>query len=433
MAGRRRPLRPRLTWEQPDLPPAAPADLRLSLRAEAPSLAGSAGAPPNLLLEGENESVLQALLPEWEGRLDLVYADPPFSTGKTFPARVGRGEDSRRPESWRTTEGYADRWDDPGTYLEMLNRRLQSMHKLLSPTGSLCLHLDWRMSAYGRLLLDEIFGPDRLINEIVWFYHGPSPNRSSFKRKHDTLLLYGKSRDHFFDSDAVRVPYQSSTVETFAASARAGFGKVPDLARGKVPEDWWYFPVVARLHRERTGYPTQKPEALLERIVRASSPSGGVVGDFFVGSGTTAVVAERLGRRWIACDARPLAIETTYRRVMLNGLRAPLEVWRAGDRGREELVPSGSIRSEKGEPCVDLTGVGAVQGDAPDFPSDVVLWEVDWLPSGDVFRPTHRAVRDWRSEHLPLTLRAGRSHPSSGPVRIRAVDRRARSGIAVIA
>lgn len=433
MAGRRRPLRPRLTWEQPNLPPSAPADLRLSLRAQGPSQSGPADAPANLLLAGENESVLQALLPDWEERLDLIYADPPFSTGKTFPARVGRSEDSRRPESWRTTEGYEDRWDDPGTYLEMLNRRLRWMHRLLSPTGSLCLHLDWRMSAYGRLLLDEIFGSDRLINEIVWFYHGPSPNRFSFKRKHDTLLLYGKSREYFFDSDAVRVPYQPSTVETFASSAKAGFGKVPDLARGKVPEDWWYFPVVARLHRERTGYPTQKPEALLERIVRASCPQGGVVGDFFVGSGTTAVVAERLGRRWIACDARPLAIETTYRRVMLNGPQAPLEVWRAGDSRSEELVPTGSIRLVEGGERVELTGLGAVQGEAPDFPADVVLWEVEWASSGDVFRPTDRAVREWRSEQLPLTLRPGGSRPSSGPVRVRAVDQRGRSGIAAIA
>ncbi|MGH2606055.1 MAG: DNA-methyltransferase, partial [Anaerolineales bacterium] len=373
MAGQGRPLRPRLTWEHPDLPPSAPAHLRLSLRAENPPQSGPADGPANLLLEGENESVLQALLPDWEDRLDFIYADPPFSTGKTFLARIGRGEDSRRPENWRTTEGYEDRWDDPGTYLEMLSRRLRWMHRLLSPTGSLCLHLDWRMSAYGRLLLDDIFGSDRLINEIVWFYHGPSPNRSSFKRKHDTLLLYGKSRDYFFDSDAVRVPYQSSTVETFA-SAKAGFGKVPDLARGKVPEDWWYFPVVARLHRERTWYPTQKPEALLERLVRASCPAGGVVGDFFVGSGTTVAVAERLGRGWIGCDARPLAIETTYRRVMLNGLRAPLEVWRAGARRIEELVPIGSIRPEEGRDRVELTGLGAVQGDAPDFPADVVLW-----------------------------------------------------------
>lgn len=432
MAGRGRPPAPRLTWAQPDLPAALPADLRLALHAAGPPLFGPADSPANKLLEGENESVLLALLPEWEGRLDLIYVDPPFSTGKTFPARVGRGEDSRRPETWRTTEGYDDRWDDAATYLEMLSRRLRGMHRLLSPAGSLCLHLDWRMSAYGRLLLDEIFGSDRLINEIVWLYHGPSPNRSSFKRKHDTLLLYGKSRDYFFDSDAVRVPYQPSTIETFAASAKAGFGKVPDLARGKVPEDWWYFPVVARLHRERTGYPTQKPEALLERIVRAFCPPGGIVGDFFVGSGTTAVVAERLGRRWIACDARPLAIETTYRRLMLNGLRAPLEVWQAGEERKAELVPSGSIRPADGGRSIELTGVAAAQGDTPEFPADVVLWEVEWSPSGEVFRPTGRAVRDWRSEQLPLTLNGAPPLASSGMARIRAVDRQGRSGIAAI-
>ncbi|HEX9679977.1 MAG TPA: hypothetical protein VGA32_00885, partial [Anaerolineales bacterium] len=124
---------------------------------------------------------------------------------------------------------------------------------------------------------------------------------------------------------------------------------------------------------------------------------------------------------------------TTYRRVVLNGLQAPLEIWRAGDGRREELVPTGSIRVEEGGERVELTGVGAVQGDAADFPSDVVLWEVEWANTGDVFRPTDRAVREWRSEQLPLTLRNGGSRPSSGPVRVRAVDRAGRSGIAAIA
>lgn len=425
---RRRPPPPRLTWEAPNLPPSPPAELHLTVRAEGLPSSG----PANLLIEGENESVLQTLLPEWEGRLDLIYADPPFSTGKVFPARVGRGEDSRRPESWRTTEGYEDRWDDAATYLEMLARRLRWMHRLLSARGSLYLHLDWRMSAYGRLLLDEIFGPDRLINEIVWFYHGPSPNRTSFKRKHDTLLLYCKSRDYYFDAEAIRVPYQPSTVETFGASARAGFGKVPDLARGKVPEDWWYFPVVARLHRERTGYPTQKPEALLERIVKASCPPDGVVGDFFVGSGTTAAVAERLGRRWIACDARPLAIETTYRRLILNGLRRPLELWRAGGDSPGPLAPAGRIRSRDGQSSVELIGVDVIQGQALDFPDDVVLWEVERGPSGRVFQPAARAVRGWRSDEFELVLPAGGAQPSSAPVRIRVVDRWGRRGTAAI-
>ena len=197
----------------------------------------------------------------------------------------------------------------------MLYPRLVLMHRLLAPSGTLYLHLDWHANAYARLLLDEIFGAERMLNEIVWVYHGPSPIRSAFNRKHDTILVYTKTDRYTFNVDAVRQPYDENTVKTFASSSKAGFGKVPDLQRGKVPEDWWYFPVVARLHRERTGYPTQKPEALIARILLASSNPGDVVADFFAGSGTTAVVAASLGRRYIGNDAVWRSIYTTQSRL----------------------------------------------------------------------------------------------------------------------
>ena len=281
------------------------------------------------LIEGDNLQVMSALLPEWRGRVDLLYADPPFMTGKRFAARIGRGEDSRKPDEWLLGDGYDDRWADPDAYLTMMYERLWLMRELLSDRGTLYLHADWHASHYLRLLLDELFGAERLLNEIAWIYHGPSPVRHSFNRKHDTILVYTKSDEYTFNADAVRVPYDDSTVKTFASSPKAGFGKVPDLARGKVPEDWWYFPVVARLHNERTGYPTQKPEALIERIVQASSNVGDVVADFFCGSGTVPVVAERLGRKWLACDASPRAIHTTTKRLLQ--VRAPFEVWSTRD------------------------------------------------------------------------------------------------------
>jgi len=239
------------------------------------------------LIRGDNLAVMAALMTDWEGKIDLMYADPPFLTGKAYAARIGRGEDSRLPSEWRTVDGYRDTWRDGAEYLDMLYPRLQLMHKLLSSSGTLYLHLDWHASAYARVLLDEIFGPNRLLNEIVWVYHGPSPIRTAFKRKHDTILVYTKSKQYTFNADAVRVQYNPATLKTFASSPKAGFGKVPNLERGKVPEDWWYFPVVARLHKERSGYPTQKPEALLERIILASSNEGDVVADFFCGSGIT--------------------------------------------------------------------------------------------------------------------------------------------------
>ena len=237
----------------------------------------------NRLILGDNLRVMNALLPEYEGKVNLIYADPPFFTNKGYAARIGRGEDSRRPENWQLAEGYDDEWSDMGSYLDMLYPRLMLMYKLLSPSGSLYLHLDWHANSYARLLLDEIFGYENLRNEIIWTYHGPSPIRSAFNRKHDMILFYSKSNQHTFNVDQVRIPYNENTVVTFKSSKKAGFGKTPDLERGKVPEDWWYFPVVARLHNERTGYPTQKPESLMERIIMASSNPGDIVADFFGG------------------------------------------------------------------------------------------------------------------------------------------------------
>jgi len=120
-------------------------------------------------------------------------------------------------------------------YLDMLYPRLMLMHSLLAPTGTLYLHLDWHANAYARLLLDEIFGTDRLLNEIIWTYHGPSPIKSAFNRKHDTILAYTKTKNYIFNVDEIREPYNPNTIKTFRSSKKAGFGKVPNLERGKVP------------------------------------------------------------------------------------------------------------------------------------------------------------------------------------------------------
>ena len=305
----------KLTWETKKAVPPSSAVLEMDSVIYPQGHGYPQDIPHNRLILGDNLAVMSALLPEYEGRIGLIYSDPPFYTNRHYPARIGRGEDSRRPSEWELAEGYPDHWSDLNAYLDMLYPRLVLMHRLLAPTGTLYLHLDWHANAYARLLLDEIFGVERLLNEIVWVYHGPSPIRSAFNRKHDTILVYTKSERYTFNVDAVRQPYDENTVKTFASSTKAGFGKVPNLERGKVPEDWWYFPVVARLHRERTGYPTQKPEALIERILLASTNADDLVADFFAGSGTTAVVAASLGRRYIANDASWRSLNTAQSRL----------------------------------------------------------------------------------------------------------------------
>lgn len=387
-----------LQWDRAEDQRVEPAPLSLDARV-LPRGRSADSAADNRLIEGDNLPVMARLAEELEGQIDLIYLDPPFLTGKSYAARVGRGEDSRKPAEWETARGFTDDWSDGAGYLNMLFPRLQWMHRLLAPTGSLYLHMDWHASAYARVLLDEIFGPDRLLNEIVWIYHGPSPIRSAFNRKHDTLLVYTKSEEYTFNADAVRVPYAESTVKTFASSEKAGFGKQPDLKRGKVPEDWWYFPVVARLHSERTGYPTQKPEALLERIILASSNPGDLVADFFVGAGTTAVVAGRNNRRWLACDHTPLAIRTTHRRLLLAEEPSPFSILRDGRLRAPSLQPQITV----GPDLVELTGLEGSQ--APQsFPDNVILWEIDPAFDGTTFTSEQQVARPFREGRIALSI-----------------------------
>jgi len=331
------------------------------------------------------------LLPEYEGRINLIYADPPFFTNRKFTARIGRGEDSRKPDEWKLVEGYQDDWDDLDEYLDYLYQRLSLIYRLLTPNGTLYLHLDWHADAYARLILDELFGADNLLNEIIWVYHGPSPIRSAFNRKHDTILSYVKGKDYTFNADAVREPYNQNTVNTFKSSPKAGFGKVPDLERGKVPEDWWYFPVVARLHNERTGYPTQKPIALLERIILASSNPGDIVADFFCGSGTTPFVAAKHGRMFIACDESSRAIHTT--RSRLTDLKNVFSI----ERDEAFRVSfSTAPKSTKVEMTKNIISLNANL--------DLDYWEVDPDWDGKIFRSMSQAKRPVRSGDIPMEL-----------------------------
>jgi site-specific DNA-methyltransferase (adenine-specific) len=253
-----------------------------------------------------------------DASIDLVYVDPPFGTGQTRrldSIRTGAGDRTRRGFGERTyryeVASSLEYRDDMALeeYLSFLKAHLREAHRVLSDGGSLYLHLDFHSAHHARLILDEVFGPERFLNEIVWAYDYGGRPRDRWPRKHDTILWYAKGDRWTFNRDDVdRLPYMAP-----------GLVSPEKAARGKLPTDVWWMTIVPTNSRERTGYPTQKPEALLTRILLASSHPGDLILDFFCGSGTTGVVAKRLGRRFLLVDENPAAIEIAQRRVAAEG------------------------------------------------------------------------------------------------------------------
>ncbi|MFD4960038.1 DNA-methyltransferase [Microbacterium sp. NPDC058389] len=277
---------------------------------------------------GDNLEVIRSLP---DASFTLVYLDPPFNTGRTqeraletarwaasdlpqdpaaapavptSPAVVRRGFHGREYERIRgDLRAYDDRFDD---YWGFLEPRLEEAWRLLADDGTLYLHLDYREAHYAKVLMDALVGRDRFLNELIWAYDYGAKTRKRWPTKHDTILVYVKDpRAYWFDSEAVdREPYMAPGLVT------------PEKAeRGKLPTDVWWHTIVPTTGREKTGYPTQKPEGILRRIVQASSRPGDRVLDFFAGSGTTGAVASALGRDAVLVDHNPEAITVMRARM----------------------------------------------------------------------------------------------------------------------
>ena len=258
------------------------------------------------------EDALEKLLNRCENSVRLIYLDPPFRTGESFKMRIGKGKQAQ------TVVLYEDKLDEE-TYLAWLRTILTGCHKLLDPRGSIYLHLDYRMSHKARMLLDEIFGESNFMNEIIWAYRSGGRATRCYPRKHDTILFYRKSRKVLFDITAVgmpRGPERRNHMKRFIdEDGRIGFsirsnGKTYTYYEDSLiyPSDVWAdIEHLQQKDRERTGFLTQKPEALLRRIITASTEPGDLVVDLFSGSGTTAAVATKLNRRFIAVDQSPVA------------------------------------------------------------------------------------------------------------------------------
>jgi site-specific DNA-methyltransferase (adenine-specific) len=214
--------------------------------------------------------------------------------------------------------------NDMMAYLAMMAIRLVELRRVLKSTGSIYLHCDPTASHYLKLVMDAVFGHSHFLNEIVWCYTGPSsPGMRIFGRKHDIIFWYARGSKWTFNVDAVRLPYAESTKRNEGRRTGWTTGNPNSIVQlnplGKWPEDWWRMHVLPPAARERLGYPTQKPEALLERIIQASSNEGDLVLDPFCGCGTTIAVAERLKRRWIGIDSSSVAIELTKQRLEATG------------------------------------------------------------------------------------------------------------------
>lgn len=265
----------------------------------------------NAIYQGDCLEILRC----WpDAFVDLIYIDPPFNTGqrrRLQSIKLGFGRQQRRGFGGKTYNyeimsdiSYADNMPFDA-YLEFLYQRIQEGWRILKPTGSFFLHVDPRIVHYARLILDDIFGADHFINEIIWAYDYGGRPRDRFPWKHDNILWYTKSEVWTFNLDEVeRIPYMAPEL--------VGPEKA---ARGKLPTDVWWITIVPTNSKERTGYPTQKPEKLLERIIRAASRPGDLVVDYFAGSGTTGAVAQRLGRRWILVDNHSAAISIMQQRL----------------------------------------------------------------------------------------------------------------------
>ena len=274
------------------------------------------GRSGDYVVLGDNADVLPKLPDQ---SFQLIYIDPPFNTGKVqqrLTLQTRRSENGDRigfgGRSYVTVEtgrkSYGDEFDD---YLGFIGPRLEESRRLLTDDGTLYFHIDYREAHYCKILLDEIFGWDSFLNEVIWAYDYGGRPKNRWPAKHDTILVYVRDPDrYYFDQDAVeRIPYMAPGLVT-----------AEKAERGKVPTDVWWHTIVPTNGKEKTGYPSQKPEGVLRRVVQASSSPGSWVLDFFAGSGTTGAAARQLGRRTVLVDNSSEALAVMQRRLGTSGI-----------------------------------------------------------------------------------------------------------------
>lgn len=348
----------------------------------------------------------------WAGQAQLVYLDPPFMTGEEFYLRMRVGK-----SGWETGKdplllpAYSDRFSGKAEYLALLRSALENARLLLNETGSLYLHLDSRMSAHARILCDEIFGESNFVNEIIWAYQSGGRSMKRFSRKHDVILFYRKSRKQFFDISAVPLPRSENRSNHMRRCVDENGRSYRTIQSGGktytyydddpvYPGDVWAD--VSHLQQkdpQRTGYDTQKPQALLSRIILSSTRPGDLVADLFGGSGTTAIAAAQAGRRYLISDSSPLSLSVTRKRLLETAMTLSAPAGCPGAEMEAEFVPGIAFHDVKLRAYTPpKENTGPVSGlDAVD------QWSVGFYKDG-VFFSQASAARRKHTPDLPELL-----------------------------
>lgn len=301
---------------------------------------------------GDNVKYMKYLLDKgWGGKINMIYIDPPFFSKSDYTVNIKVGS-SRKKLILAKNHAFTDRWEDGmEEYLRNMTVSLMLMKELLADTGSIFVHLDWHSSHYMKIILDQIFGESNFINEIVWNYKSGGVSSRYFARKHDVVLFYSKTKNYFFEVQKEKSynrglkPYHFKGVKEY--KDEVGWYTLVNM------KDVWQIDMVGRTSSERTGYATQKPEALLERIMKSVTREGDVCADFFCGSGTLGAVCEKLGRKYIMCDNSAPAVMTAHKR--LSKANSPHEVLREKRRVSENFTADISV--DRIEGIIDSAGI----------------------------------------------------------------------------
>lgn len=372
--------------------------------------------PSGRVFIGDNLLVMQYLLHSgYRAAFDLIYIDPPYLSSNAYNSRVKIKTAEDKPWESISRPVFVDPgFGDIEQYLDHLYPRLCLMKELLSAQGSLLVHLDWHVSHYVKVLLDEIFSPQAMVNEIVWCYGGGSGTKRHFHRKHDLILWYAKSDEYIFNPQYR--PYTSATLERGLTKVKGN--KYQLHSQGALMQDWWtdINKILSPTAAENLKFPTQKPEALLRRIISSASGPGSLVADFYAGSGTTAAICQQLERRWLGCDNSPIAIQITINRLIKQS-QGSFAVEQVGPVPVQAATGALRIKAPLVQPydhdyALILIGIQDYKPDARHlealqenwhYSSLIDFWEVDLDYDGKTFHSQVQVLRD--KKHYDSSLR----------------------------